>query len=188
MSRAALALLLLAALGAQAARAQAPAGPITPTTAVQPVPLYNFPGNTMYARLDTIGTAVTVAAPKAQVFHALRAVYGELQVPVADADSAAGWLGALHLTRTYSLGRLRMSSALDCGSGMSGPVADDARIQMALVTFVVPAGADSSSVRTAVVAQSQSIGGERSDRVLCNTKGYLEDWIVGRLRRQLARP
>ncbi len=187
MSRAPVAIVLGLALAA-AARAQTPATAPAPTTAMQSVPLYNFPGNTMYARLDTIGTAVTVAGPKAQAFHALRGVYAELQVPVADADSAAGWLGALHLTRTYSLGRMRMSSALDCGSGMSGPVADDARIQMALVTFVVPAGADSTSVRTAVVAQSQSLGGEQSDRVLCNTKGYLEDWIVQRLRRQLARP
>ncbi len=187
MSRAPLAALLALALAAPA-RAQAPATQPAPTTAMQSVPLYNFPGNTMYARLDTIGTAVTVTGPKAQVFHALRAVYGELQVPVMDADSAAGWLGALHLTRTYALGRMRMSSALDCGSGMSGPVADDARIQMALVTFVAPAGADSSSVRTAVVAQSQSLGGAASDRVLCNTKGYLEDWIVQRVRRQLARP
>ncbi len=174
-------------LAAPCAPAQAPAS-ATPSTAVQSVPMYTFPGNTMYARLDTVGTAITIAGPRERAFHALRSVYAALQVPVTDADSAAGWLGNLRLIRTYALGPMALSSALDCGTGMSGPVADEARVQLAVVTFLLPAGADATSVRTALVAQSQSLEGAQSDRVLCSTKGYLEDWIRSRLRAALQRP
>ena len=51
---------------------------------------------------------------RAQAFHALRSVYAQLQVPLTLVDSASGWLGTLRLIRTYTLGPMRLSRALDC--------------------------------------------------------------------------
>ena len=153
----------------------------TTTQAAASLMLFNPPGSSFYARLDTIGHAVTVAGKRADVFHALRSVYADLQIPLTLVDSANGWLGTLRLVRTYTLGPMRLSRALDCGSEMTGPVADDSRVELAVVTFTLPEGANATSVRTAVVASSQSIGGEQRDRVQCSTTGYLEEWIRGRL-------
>ena len=187
MTRLALAAALLPlALAAAPARAQTSSASTT-TQAAAPLMLFNPPGTSYYASLDTIGTAVTVRGARAQAFHALRSVYAELQVPLTLEDSASGWLGTLHLIRTYTLGTMRLSRALDCGSEMTGPVADDARIELALVTFVRAVGADSVAVRTALVASSRSVTGEQRDRVQCSTKGYLEDWIRGRLLERAAR-
>ncbi len=185
--------LAAAALGTvcAAAPAGARAQTVTPSTTTQaasPLLLYNPPGSSYYARLDTIGTAVPVSGSSARIFHALRSVYADLKIPLTLVDSANGWLGTLQLVRTYTLGPMRLSRALDCGSEMTGPVADDSRVELAVVTFVLPEGPENSSLRTAVVASSQSLNGEQRDRVQCSTTGYLEEWIRGRVLLRAARP
>ncbi len=173
------ALVIALSLAARPAPAQSTAS--TTTQQASSLPLYTYPGFTFHVSLDTVGRAAAGAAPRAAAFRALRAVYAELKVPRTDVDSVAGGLGTLRLIRTQSLGSYPLSRLLDCGRGMSGPVADNARVQMALVTFVAAGGADSTSVRTALVASAQSLDGASGDRAVCSSTGFLESWMRERL-------
>ncbi len=173
------ALVIALSLAAWPALAQSTAS--TTTQQASSLPLYTYPGFTLHVSLDTIGRAVAVATPRALAFRSLRAVYAELKVPLTDVDSAAGWLGTLRLIRTQSLGRFPLSRLLDCGRGMNGPVADNARVQMALVSFVSARAEDSASVRTALVASAQSLDGASGDRAVCSSTGFLESWMRVRL-------
>jgi hypothetical protein len=184
--RAVAALLVALTLAARPVSAQVTASTTTP--AGNALPLYTYPGFTFHVSLDTVGVPVTMALPPALAFSALRYAYADLHVPLTLDDSAAGWLGTLHLIRTQSLGTLWLSQVVDCGVGMTGPIADNARVQLAIVSFVGRGTSDSTAtVRTALLASAQSLGGQSSDRVLCTSRGALEAWIRSRITARTGR-
>jgi hypothetical protein len=156
--------------------------------AQRPRPIANFPGLTTPVALDTAGTARRVASTPGRVFAALRVVYEELDVPLAIADSVGGIIGNLRFLRIRTLGGQRLSRYLNCGAGMTGPLADNGRLQMAVASTILPGSGDSLVVRTAIVAAASSLEGASRDAVGCTTNGALELQVHDRMLAALARP
>ncbi len=140
-----------------------------------PRPDIEFRGS--HIALDSVGRPVNIATSPSGAFMALTVAYAELQIPLTLVDSARGTLGTLRLVRTQSLAGAPLSRLIDCGSSMSGPFADNARVALAIVSFLTPGSRDSISLRTAVVGLAESIDGTSREPVLCSSTGFLESRI-----------
>jgi hypothetical protein len=134
----------------------------------------SFPGLTTPVALDTTGNATRIAAPAGTLYARLRVMYKDLQIPLEVDDSVSGMLGNLRMLKIRSLGKTRLSQIVNCGGGMSGPLADNARVQMAMVSMLKPISADTTEVRTAVIAAATSLEGSQRDPIACNTFGQFE--------------
>lgn len=170
-------LVMVAALAARPALGQ--------TVTQRPVAL---PGFTAWVRLDTVGQAVRVAAPPAAVFAALRAVYAELRVATTLDDSAGGILGTLRPLHLSTLAGSSLSRSLECGAGISGLYADNARVDLVIATMIAPAPGDSTAIRTALVASAQTMDGPARPRLLCLSKGFIESWVRTHVLARVAGP
>jgi hypothetical protein len=164
-------ILAMAGVAASAARAQS-------VVTWQRVEL---PGYAAYVSLDTVGVATRVPGGRNLAFARLREAYRALHVPTELDDSVGGMLGTLRVTRSLSFAGVSLSRSLECGEGPTGPLADNARVQFALVSFIEPAGADSTLLRTALVGSAMPMDGALSGPVRCTSTGYVE----ASLRRQL---
>jgi len=132
--------------------------------------------------LDTLGAAAKVPGTPAAVFTRLRALYRELGVRTEVDDSARGRIGSLEIIRTQQFAGGWMSRIVDCGRGPSGsPLADNARMQLSMVSFVGPGDGDSTTIRTGLVGFARANDGSSMEQVSCTSRGYVEMW----LRRQL---
>ena len=89
-----------------------------------------------------------MGASPARIYGKLRLEYARMDVPVSLDDSLTGMIGNLRLLRVRKLAGVQLSRSISCGGGISGPLADDSRVQLALVSMVKPVSADSSDVRT----------------------------------------
>ena len=124
-------------------------------------------------QLDSLETVRVVPAPPDAVIPRLRAVFAGWNVHPSLDDSTAGLLGvvnALHL----SFSHLWMSQLFDCGTDMTGPVADHSRLRISVVTFVRPVPGDSSRVGIAALAVAQPNGGAWHEDIVCRSTSYLE--------------
>ncbi|MCC6930045.1 MAG: hypothetical protein IT359_13765 [Gemmatimonadaceae bacterium] len=136
--------------------------------------------------LDTlVSTRDTVAAPSAQVFAAVRAAYAALKIPRDWSDSSAGQLGTLRMRANNALGGALLSTYLNCGQGITGPNADQWRLQVAMVTFVQPAGEGKSLVGTGLTAEAQDMSGVSTAPSACGSTGLLEARILKDVKARL---
>ena len=132
--------------------------------------------------LDTLGPVAKVPGAPGAVFARLRALYRQLGVRPEVDDSARGRIGSLEIIRTQQFAGGWMSRIVECGRAPSGgPLADNARVQLSIVTFVGAADGDSTSVRTGLVGTARSNDGSSLSTATCASRGYVELW----LRRQL---
>lgn len=139
--------------------------------------------------LDTLVYARdTVHAPSAQVFAAVRATYAALKLPREWADSANGQIGTLRVRLSYQLGGERLSTYFNCGQGLTGANADQWRVQVAMVTFVQPAGDGKSRVGTGIVAEAQDMSGVSTEPAMCGSSGLLEARITKDVKARLGQP
>lgn len=148
--------------------------PLNAANAQHVRPIVTFPGLTAPVALDTTGNAIRIAAPPGVIYTTLRAMYGELKVPLEVDDSVGGMLGNLRMLKIRSLGKTRLSLVVDCGGGMSGPLADNARVQMAMVSMLKPITPDTTEVRTAIVAAATSLEGSLRDPIGCSSSRQFE--------------
>ena len=164
-------------------------GALQPSTAYaqRARPIVTFPGLTTPVALDTAGNTIRIAASPGVIYTTLRAMYGELKVPLEVDDSVSGMLGNLRMLRIRSLGRTRLSQVVNCGGGMSGPLADNARVQMAMVSMLKPITPDTTEVRTAVVAAATSLEGASRDPIGCSSSGQFEIKFHEQLARSIHR-
>lgn len=139
-------------------------------------PIATFPGLSQQVALDTAGTVRNTALPAGVVFGRLRTIYGKMKVPLGVDDSVGGMLGTLRQVQRQSLGGTQLAMFLNCGGDVSGPLANNGKVTLALVSTVSRAG-DSTAVRTALVAAAQSVEGALRDAVSCTTTGRLEERI-----------
>src|SRR5678809_517137 len=89
-----------------AAIALAPCGalPLSAANAQRPRPIVTFPGLTAPVALDPSGNAVRIAAPPGVIYSTLRAMYGDLKVPLEVDDAVGGMFGNLRVVEIRSLG------------------------------------------------------------------------------------
>lgn len=133
--------------------------------------------------LDTLVFARdTVSASMGEAFAAVRAAYAALKLPRDWADSTNGQLGTLRHRATYTLGGQRLSVYFNCGQGIAGANADTWRVNMALVTFIQPAGEGKVRLGTGVVAEAQDMSGTSTEPAMCGSMGLLESRIHKEVR------
>lgn len=133
--------------------------------------------------LDTLIFARdTVSASMGEAFAAVRAVYAALKIPRDYADSTNGQIGTLRHRATYTLGGQRLSVYFNCGQGIAGANADTWRLNMALVTFLQPAGEGKTRIGTGIVAEAQDMSGTSTEPAMCGSMGLLESRIHKEVR------
>ena len=135
---------------------------------------------------DNHGTYRTTVPPNEKVpipvapsraFEAVKAVYGELGIPLGVNEPATGRVGNADFWRTRKLGNEPISTYLSCGDSFEGAVADNYRIYISLVSAVRADGKGTSELETSFTARAQKLDGTAGDRVACGTTGRLEDRI-----------
>lgn len=133
--------------------------------------------NNVYRTTVLPNTKFPVPVAPNRVFDAVKAVYEELGVPPGTNDPATGRFGNVDFWKQRRFGNEALSSYLNCGDSFTGPVANNYRIFMSLLSVVRPDGKGGSEVETAFTAQAQNMEGSSSDRIACGTSGRLEERI-----------
>ncbi len=116
------------------------------------------------------------AAPN-RVFDALRAVYEELGIPPGTHDPTTGRIGNVDFWKQRRLANEAMSTFIHCGESFTGPVANNYRIYISLMSIVRPDGKGQSELETAFSAAAQNMEGSSGDRIACGSTGRLEERI-----------
>jgi len=137
--------------------------------------------------MDNQNTYRTTVAPNEKVaipiapsraFEALKAVYGELGVPLGINEPATGRVGNADFWRTRKLANEPISTYLSCGDSFTGAAADNYRIYISLISAVRADGKGTSEVETLFTGRAQNMDGTAGDRVACGSTGRLEERIV----------
>lgn len=118
-----------------------------------------------------------IAAAPSRAFEALKVVYEELGIPPGTNDPATGRVGNPDFWKSRRLGNEAMSAYLNCGESFTGPVANNYRIYISLVSMIRPDGKGASELETAFAAQAQNMEGSSGDRIACGSTGRLEERI-----------
>ena len=129
------------------------------------------------AELLTEGDRVssTFEASPGEVWAILHAVYGTLGIPVTQVAPDRMTLGNPSL-ETRTIDGKRMSAYLDCGTTLSGRIADRYDVTLNLSTRVVERAGGGSEITTSVDAWAEPRV-TRGDAVHCRSRGSLEDRI-----------
>jgi hypothetical protein len=122
-------------------------------------------------------TKFAVPAAPSRVFEAIKAVYEELGVPPGTHDPSTGRVGNADFWKQRRFANEALSTFLNCGDSFTGPVANNYRVYMSLMSVVRPDGKGGSELETAFTAQAQNMEGTAGDRIACGTSGRLEERI-----------
>ncbi|HSJ15292.1 MAG TPA: hypothetical protein VK939_12800 [Longimicrobiales bacterium] len=126
-----------------------------------------------------------IPAAPAEVWDKLLLVYAELNLPMAQVDSATMTISNPALQVRRELAGRALSVYLNCGINLTGEIANQRRIRMTLVSRVRPV-ADGATVQTSLQAGAQTDGGASADAVACSSRGALEETIAQRVRGHVA--
>lgn len=166
-------LLVLAGTAACASSGSSPSGSVgMPTERTVAVDDQN-----VYRTTVLPNAKAPVPAPPSRVFEAVKAVYGELGIPAGTHDPASMVFGNTDFWKSRRLGDVALSTYLNCGESFTGPVANNYRIYMSLLSKVHSDGKGGSELETAFSAQAQNMEGSSSDRIACGSTGRLEERI-----------
>ena len=133
----------------------------------------------------SISRETVTAAPDA-VWGALPAVYRELEIAEAGADTAQLVYGAVDFTPRRIAGH-RLSRYIDCGMGLTAvPKADEYAVTMSVLTRLAPGDGGTTVVTTSVIARAKQRG-VSGNPVYCQSKGMLEAEIIRAVVTELSR-
>ena len=124
--------------------------------------------------LDTLGTWKDVNADADRTYRTLASVYDALMIPDNLRDSTGRYVGNTALRKSRSFAGGPMSRLVECGVGMTGPNADNYRINMAIVSRVEATPDGRARLRSALVASGEDVSGPSRDVVTCGSTGTLE--------------
>jgi hypothetical protein len=148
-----------------------------------------LPGFTTQAALDTLTVPEELDAPYGKVYTAVVAAFDELKIPLDTRDSARGVVGNLTLTKRVSLAGSSMSRWLNCGTGITGPNADNWRIYIAVVALLDRVStSNKTQIRVAMLAGSQDMQGNSKDPVVCASSGGLETKVLELVKKRISAP
>jgi hypothetical protein len=120
---------------------------------------------------------VPIPVAPSRAFEALKAVYGDLGIPLAINEPATGRVGNADFWKTRKLANEPISTYLSCGDSFAGAAADNYRIYMSLISAVRPDGKGTSELETSFTARAKNMEGTAGDHVACGTTGRLEELI-----------
>lgn len=141
-----------------------------------------FGNTTIETYRDVGGTAHQLGATPDQVWGVLPAVYQGLGIAVGTSLPDTKTIGNTKLVLNRSLAGRPLSDFLSCGDGPTGaPLANNYRVEMALVTVLTPTPNGGTRVETRVGASAanRAVSGAT---VSCTTTGRLEAMIAERIK------
>jgi hypothetical protein len=138
---------------------------------------------TLHSYQDPGVTVATYKSPRPVVVQILKDTYEELKIPVKVADPVSGQVGNNYFVKHWKLGDELLSHYLLCGNNSTGPVADNYKITMSVLS-VVSANGTGSKVNTIVQARADDAAGS-SGSIQCQSTGYLEADLFRILLRRL---
>jgi hypothetical protein len=150
---------------------------------------------TIYAGPDTPlllaerprAVAMTIEAPPASVWLAVKKVYADLEIPLTVENTSTHQLGNANFYKTHQIGGQNMTSFVDCGTGMTGPKASSYRIYISLLTDVQTDGKGGTKIQTTFVPIGQDVSGGSTDRLPCGTTGAFENFFLTRVKATLGK-
>ncbi len=134
--------------------------------------------------LDTMAVEYAVTAAPGAVVRALDAAFKDFNIPMTFRDSAGGVVGNVAYKKTRSFANAQGSKWLNCGSGMTGPNADEMRLTVALIALVDPGPAGSTKLRIGMAASAEDVVGQSRPVIPCGTTGRLEAAIAEFVKKQ----
>lgn len=162
------------------------AAPAVSRAQLTPIRL-RLPGYFTPMSVDSVATApVIVAASREITYKAANAVLTELKIPVTTQDAAMRVLGSGSARMIRKLGRERLSTYLNCGSGMSGSHADGWRVTMAVFVWLESASAAETRIRVGILAGAQDVEGVSKDPVACGSTGVFEAFLGTEIQKRAA--
>lgn len=148
---------------------------LAPIAAAQtPIVVRALVGRTGRVLADTMGATFEAPASSGRTFAAMHAVLADLKIPTEVRDSAVLQIGNAGFVKRGSFAGRRMSAWLDCGNSMSGPRADNYRVELGVVAFVSAVGREAATIRMAVIGTALDVGEASRPMVACFTTGALE--------------
>ena len=154
--------------------------------AAQPRVMISLRGYQAPIMLDTVGSVVEVKAPPTKVYDATIAAFGELGIPVNAKDPARGIVAATRFAKMHSLAGKTMSELFSCGSGPTGPHADEWRLDIAVAALLDAGAAGSTRLRLATVTSAQDVQGSARDPLPCSSTGRLETILLNLITKKSA--
>lgn len=126
----------------------------------------------------------TVSGQADDLFSLLPTVYDDLEVPINSVNSAARTLGALELRVRGDFAGERASRWIDCGTSITGSIAEQRELYLTLLTQIEPL--EEARGRSGVSTHLKGFAvqsGRAGNRTNCSSTGRLERRIASELRK-----
>lgn len=161
----------------------APACASTPHDDDQPgaqVPAIHISGTDALIILDGAPDRLRylILAPADSAWPALLGAYEEIGIEIGFADPGGLAVGNRQLQLQRRLGGTRLSRYFNCGTSITGSVANESRIEADLTTRLVAVAADTTRLETSISAIGYSLSGSSNSAVRCSSRGRLEERIA----------
>ncbi len=129
----------------------------------------------------------TIDHPPATTWSALVAAFGSIEIDANLVDPANRRVGMqdVVVTRRTRLAGERPSTYLDCGSTLTGPIAEQSRIHTTFLATAAAVDGQTTAVRFEMVAQAVPFDAGDSEARRCRSKRTLEARIIQELFRRL---
>jgi hypothetical protein len=186
MHRAAFAVASVAAFVLAACKSSS--GGTAPTvTTVEQKTTMEVPGNHIDIKTEENRDVIqsVIVAPMDSVWRAVPSVFAELGIEPAQVNQEEHFFANTQFRERHSMGGVRLSRYLDCGSTMGGPTADQAAITMSLTVQVAGDSSHFTHLRIEMHAYAVTEGAVVG-RINCASTGQLESRIDRMLKDDVA--
>jgi hypothetical protein len=161
-------------------------GPIDPVDAPARVLSTGTTYDVTVASDSEPGTSI-VGAPLEVVWRALPGALAALDIVAEHRDGTQRVMGNSAMTVRRSLAGEPLSRYLECGSTMSGPIANSYDVRLSLLSDLRAGDGEQTLVRTRLEATARSRDGASASSVPCGTTGRLEARLAELLNRSVGR-
>jgi len=140
----------------------------------------------------TVRTTTTPAsdrafdAPLSKVWEAMAAAYADIGIPVDLSDPAGHRIGASSFYRSRQMNGQPVSYFANCGSGMTGLLANTRRVYFSAIATLTGVDATHTRVVIEVKPSAVDVSGNSTDRVTCGSTGALESLLLDAATKRLA--
>lgn len=160
-------------------------GGATPTTnAPDRVIMTTQDGSVLRQQIDAATKADFAASPD-KVWAAVVGSYADLGIEANTSDKSQWHYAALNFIVPRRIRNVGITSLFNCGSSMTGPVADQGRIMADIVTKLRPNADGTTSATLYVDGMLKKNEGTSSDPVHCSSTGRLEELLRTTINRKL---
>ena len=118
-----------------------------------------------------------VDLPPAIVWPTLVAAYADVGIEAKTVDATNGRVGNIKFIMTRKMVGGAVSRYLNCGSTVTGPLADQGRVTASMTTDITPDGKGGTSMVTSIQASARRVDGTSADALDCGSTGELEELL-----------